>query len=167
MKPQDVLVALALVRPGEPEGYAALGARLGLSTSETHAAVRRLVFAGLLSPSREPARAALLELVLHGVRYVFPARPGEVSLGVPTGAAAPALRTKFPRPDPIAWVWPSRDGTERGLSLTPLYRSVPRIVATDPALYELLALVDELRAGRARDRALAAERLTALITPKR
>jgi hypothetical protein len=57
-------------------------------------------------------------------------------------------------------VWPSatKDRT-RGRMLAPLYRTVPLAVAEDPALHEYLALVDALRAGRARERALAKEEL--------
>jgi hypothetical protein len=36
-----------------------------------------------------------------------------------------------------------------------LYKSVPHAVLRDPALYELLALVDAIRDGRARERNLA------------
>ena len=38
--------------------------------------------------------------------------------------------------------------------------SVPRAVKTDPELYDLLCLVDALRIGRARERALAEQELS-------
>lgn len=48
----------------------------------------------------------------------------------------------------------------RGYALSPLYRSVPKAVERDPRLYELLALVDAVRDGRARERELAVKELS-------
>ena len=36
-------------------------------------------------------RSALLEFLLHGIRYAFPAEKGSLTRGVPTGYAAPPL----------------------------------------------------------------------------
>ncbi len=47
----------------------------------------------------------------------------------------------------------------KGFAVEPLYTSVPMAAKADPALYELLALVDTLRVGRARERNLAEEEL--------
>ena len=41
------------------------------------------------------------------------------------------------------------------MGLEPLYKSVPHAALRDPALYELLALVDAIRDGRAREGNLA------------
>jgi hypothetical protein len=46
-----------------------------------------------------------------------------------------------------------------GRAVAPLYRSAPLAAAEDPRLHELLALVDALRVGRARERTLAREEL--------
>ena len=54
---------------------------------------------------------------------------------------------------PPVWPWPN--GDTRGVGLEPLYKSVPRAALRDPALYQLLALVDAIRDGRARERNLA------------
>jgi hypothetical protein len=56
-------------------------------------------------------------------------------------------------------VWPDPDGSARGYKLEPLYGSVPKAAKQDKALYELLALVDAVRDGRARERKIAAEHL--------
>ncbi len=47
----------------------------------------------------------------------------------------------------------------RGYAFAPLYRTVPEAALRDPALYELLALVDAIRDGRARERNLAQKAL--------
>ncbi len=136
-----------------------LAAALGMSASETHAAVKRAVASGLVDGvTRKARKAALLEFLLHGLRYVFPAEWRGVTRGVPTSYAAPPLSSEFATGD-LPPVWPHPEGTSRGEGLAPLYRSVPDAALRDPQLYEWLALVDALRSGRARERKLAANEL--------
>jgi len=75
---------------------------------------------------------------------------------MPTGHAASPLKEELTlEPSDLPPVWPSANGTVRGETLAPLYSTVPAAAARDPKLYECLALVDAVRAGRARDRKLA------------
>lgn len=159
MKQQDLLVALKILASGWPGSYAMLGQQLGLSPSEAHAAVTRARKEGLLHPLENiPNKTALAEFLVHGVRYVFPAELGSPTRGMPTSYAAPPLSTQFSSAgDDEAPVWPDPDGETRGVALKPLYRSVPKAAREDGKLYEWLALVDALRAGRARERELAAK----------
>jgi len=53
----------------------------------------------------------------------------------------------------------------RGVGVTPLHASVPYAAMQDAKLYEMLALFDALRVGKARERGMALERLQALIDP--
>lgn len=163
MKGQDVLVALALAagEPADTPAYQELADRLGLSTSEAHAAVKRLQKAGLVDPERRVNRRALTEFLLHGLRYVFPAEPGAPSLGIATGPSAPGVREAFDEPE--LWVWPTPEGDVRGPSIAPLYASVPAAARNDAKLYALLSLVDCLRVGRARERAIATKRLRSVL----
>jgi hypothetical protein len=62
---------------------------------------------------------------------------------------------KFSASEQIPPVWPDPDGRVQGAAVQPLYASVPGAARRDPALYDLLALVDALRIGRARERNLA------------
>jgi hypothetical protein len=57
-------------------------------------------------------------------------------------------------------VWPYADGEVRGYSFVPLHKNVPQAALEDERLYELPALVDALRNGRARERQLAGRELT-------
>ncbi len=143
--------------------YAALGEALSMSASEVHASVKRAVAAGLAvmrgRGDWSPVRPALLEFALHGVRYVWPAVPGPVKRGVPTGFGAEPLAGKITAASGEAPVWAHATGSAKGPSLSPIYRTAPTAALADPALYRLLALQDALRAGRARERALAAELL--------
>jgi hypothetical protein len=160
IKPQDIVVALKLSLSSERPIYADLALSLRMSASEVHSAVRRLVDARLLDPDAHTVRReALLEFLVHGVPYAFPVRPGEITRGIPTAWAAPALAEKLGPTDQLPPVWPDPDGPVQGVLVRPLYRSVPRAALQDSNLHELLALVDALRLGRARERALAAQEL--------
>lgn len=166
LKPQDLLVLFkAAAHPGRKWTFAALGEALAMSASETHASVKRATVAGLaVAHGRgnwEPVRPALLEFARHGVRYVWPATPGPVKRGVPTSFGAPPLDAHIVAAGGEAPVWAHPAGAARGPSLSPLYRTAPEAALRDPALHRLLALLDALRAGRARERALAADLLRA------
>lgn len=162
LRPQDLLVSVKLAL--EPRAsYPKLSKDLGISVSEVYKAVQRATEAGLLTADREPARAALLEFILHGVRYAFAARRGRVVRGMPTGHGAPPLREGIdPGEEPVP-VWPDPAGDVRGESFEPLYASVPAAARRDRVLYECLALIDAVRGGRARERALAKEHLTRML----
>jgi hypothetical protein len=67
------------------------------------------------------------------------------------------------RSDDSIPVWPDPEGSMRGYEFSPLYKSVPKAAAKDSALYELLALLDAVRDGRARERALAEKELLARL----
>ena len=96
------------------------------------------------------------------MKYAFPAKRGEVTRGAPTSYAAAPLSRKI-APGDLPPVRPHPPGSARGASLEPLYRSVPVAALRDSALYELLALLDAVREGRARERKLAEEELRARI----
>lgn len=93
---------------------------------------------------------------MYGVRYAFPASPGPIVRGMPTAYAAPPLAEKISS-DELPPVWPDPNELVRGYSVEPLYSSVPVAVKCDSRFYELAALVDALRIGRARERNLAGE----------
>src|SRR3954468_12046029 len=148
LKPQDliVLLKLALHRDDEASSYAALAVELGMSASEVHAAVQRAMQAGLLTRDRRPARAALLEFLVHGVRYAFAPDRGGITRGLPTAHAAPPLADDIASAE-LPPVWPDPKGSVRGEAFSPLFRSAVTASRRDPTLYQCLALVDALRGG--------------------
>jgi hypothetical protein len=78
-----------------------------------------------------------------------------VSKGVPTAyAAAPLNEVIAPSSDPVP-VWSHKSGTARGVSLAPLYPTVPEAALRDANLYAALSLFDAYRSGQARERAAA------------
>jgi len=163
LKPQDVFVLLELVtQDGRPGTYQSLGAELGMSASEVHQAIRRSLDSRLAARTDAgvvPLRTPLLEFLSHGVQYAFPPEIGRPTRGMPTSVGAPPLDRHFARSDTPP-VWPDPRGTARGPSFSPLYRSVPQAARADRALYELLALVDAIRGGQAREHKLACKELT-------
>lgn len=166
LKPQDLLVLLKVAaHPTQRWTYAALGESLGMSASETHASVKRAVASGLaVAPSRGewyPVRPNLLEFVLHGARYVWPATAGPVKRGVSTAFGAEPLASQLVAAPGEAPVWAHPEGKAKGPTISPLYRTAPQAALADPVLHRLLALLDALRTGRARERALAAKLMEA------
>jgi hypothetical protein len=155
MKPQDIVLLLKIVCLEEDTwNQKPMAEALGMSQSEISESVSRSKNAGLLAPNGKMVmKLALMEFLQHGLRYVFPQKPGAVVRGIPTSHSA------YPLNDEISsvedYVWPYGKGKVRGHGIVPLYPSVPEAVLKDPALHELLALVDALRVGRAREKQIA------------
>jgi hypothetical protein len=104
----------------------------------------------------------LAEFALHGAKYAFPATRLSLVTGVPTSHSAPAFAGVF-APGGTDFVWPHPNGSVRGVGIEPLHPSVPFAAMQDAKLYEMLALFDALRVGKAREKGMALERLEALI----
>ena len=170
LKPQDVVVALKFVGYGSRRPpFAQIASDLSMSSSEIHASVKRAQAAHLLHGpelSSRPNTSALEEFLIHGIRYVFPAERGAPSRGVPTAYAAEPLNHLIVRGDEPIPVWPYAKGESRGVAFAPLYRTVPSAALKDPQLYKLLAIVDALRDGRARERRLAEKELKKILHGK-
>jgi hypothetical protein len=107
----------------------------------------------------------LAEFALHGAKYAFPGVRLPLSVGVPTSHSAPAFAGVF-APGSTDFVWPHPNGSVRGVGVEPLHPAVPFAAMQDARLYEMLALFDALRVGKARERGMALERLQALIDPE-
>lgn len=166
LKSQDLLVLLKVAaHPPQRWTYAGLGESLSLSTSEVHASVRRALSAGLATaPARGewfPVKGNLLEFMVHGVRYIWPVAPGPVKRGIPTSFGAEPLASQLSAAAGERPVWAHANGSAKGPTLTPLYRTAPLAAMTDPSLHRLLSLLDALRVGRVRERTLAEKLLEA------
>jgi hypothetical protein len=159
LKPQDLYVLMALLTSDEDRPmYARLAERTGLAASAVHASIKRAVAAGLaLIRDGQPSvlRPQLKEFVLGGAKYAFPAALGRVGRGVPTSYAAEPLKSVIaPSADP-APVWAHSGGKVRGVTLAPLYPTIPEAAPRDVNLYAVLTLFDAYRSGQARERAAA------------
>ncbi|MBL8264906.1 winged helix-turn-helix domain-containing protein [Steroidobacter sp.] len=159
LKPQDLYILLALLTNAEQQlTYAKLAKRTGMAASAVHASLKRAVLAGLAAirdGNASVLKPQLREFVLGGAKYAFPAVLGRISRGVPTAYAAEPLKSVIaPSSDPVP-VWSHKTGKTRGVSLAPLYPTVPEAASRDASLYAVLALFDAYRSGQARERAAA------------
>jgi hypothetical protein len=159
LKPQDLLVLLKLACvPAGTWTFASIAHDLGLSPSAVHRSLERAAKAGLYQPKRKAIKSgALVEFLLHGARFVFPAERHGEARGLPTAWAAPPLSDVLVSSRENAPVWPDAMGQVRGIAMEPLHPVVPDAVRRDPRLGELLALFDSIRLGNARERSLAGE----------
>ena len=159
LKPQDVLVLLKLVAHGKNNwSFNKLAVELCMSPSEVHAAAKRALAARLAVKEGNhiwPNIRNLEEFLFHGIQYVFVPERGELNRGIPTAHAAPPMSSIIIPDNEPPPVWPDPEGEVRGESFSPLYKSAPKAVKNDAQLYELLALVDAIRGGRAREREIA------------
>ena len=157
LRPSDVVVACQLAATPAAR-FTQLAEQIGLSAGECHNAVRRLGMAGLLSPgSRRPVTDLFVRFLVHGVPHAFPAVVGPAATGVPTAQSAPVFAGKVAVDE--GFVWPDADGTARGLALLPLFPRAAATATRNPRLYDLLAAIDALRVGHARERKIAEELL--------
>lgn len=168
LKPQDIVVLLKLVSLDGDWTYRSLAQELFISIGEVHNALSRTEKAHLFNArQRRPYMQPLEEFLIHGVKYAFPSEHGSLTRGMPTAYAAPPLNRIIVQPendDPP--VWPDPEGSARGYKLKPLYQNVPEAAKLDKRLYEMLALLDAIRDGRARERNLAAEHLQKYLRAK-
>ncbi|WNJ21377.1 hypothetical protein [Pontibacter sp. G13] len=164
MRPQDVVILLKIISLGHSNWrYSDIAQSLSISQSEVAEALNRSKQARLVDATKKKVfRSSFLEFLVYGVKYVFPAEPGAMVRGIPTAHSAKPLNSAI-MSDKDAYVWPSPMGNMRGQSITPLYPSVIKAIRHDPNLYELLALVDAIRVGRAREQKIAIEELTKRI----
>ena len=155
MRPQDVVILLKIIAKGDTPWLAKdLASELGISNSEVSDSLNRSVIAGLIAPDKRMVmKRVLVDFLAHGLPRVFPQLPGPLQRGMPTAHAAPVLASLIS--SDVPYVWPHPKGEVRGAAIVPLYRKVPEACERDPVLYDLLALVDALRTGRARERELA------------
>jgi hypothetical protein len=135
-----------------------LADELFISQSEISQCLSRSKYAGLLQFDRKKVnKQSLMEFLQYGIKYVFPQQPGAIVRGVPTAHSAPPMDAIIQSEE--KYVWPSGKGSVRGQSIIPLYPSVVDAVKLDSLLHELLALIDALRVGRAREREIAIQEL--------
>ncbi len=163
--PQDVVVLAKLVTyGGERPPMAQVAGDLALSPSQVHASLKRLERSRLVeAQTGRPLLKAVEEFLIHGVKYAFPAQHGEATRGMPTAYAAPPLSDQIADNGDLPPVWPDSEGDVRGVTFEPLHKAAPKGSRRDPVLYELLALIDALRDGRARERQLAEKELSARL----
>lgn len=155
MRPQDVVILLKIAAKGDkPWLMKDLSIELEISASEVSESLNRSMLAGLISADKQTLmKLALLDFLGHGLKYVYPQRPGAMVRGMVTAHSAEPLNKIIQSQE--AYVWPFGLGKIRGQAIEPLHPSVPKACLKDNLLHELLALTDALRVGKIREQKLA------------
>lgn len=158
MRPQDIAILLKIALTGTNWVSRNLAYSLAISQSEFSESLNRSVMAGLLAEDKKRVmKDALLEFIEHGLKYVYPQKPGATVRGLYTAHSAPPINAFIHSSEPYVWPWAY--GEHRGQSIEPLYKNAPLACKNDPQLYELLALVDVLRVGKIREQQIAINQL--------
>ena len=159
MRPQDIVVLLKLLTVSNLNWqYRDLSASLFISISEISDSLNRSHLAGLVDDSRRKVhRQSLMEFIQYGLHYVFPQTLGSMVTGIPTAHSHPFYAARFS--SELPYVWPDETGNVRGLSIEPLHKGVLKAVQNDEMLYKLLASIDIIRVGKAREMKMAIEEL--------
>ncbi|MBA2523869.1 MAG: hypothetical protein H0V25_11155 [Solirubrobacterales bacterium] len=164
LKPQDIVVLLKLVAEEEGWTFDSLANQLSMSVSAVHRSLSRAAAAGLYEPAdKQVAAQALLEFLVHSVKYLFPASMGGEARGIPTAWAAPPLSDLIASAGKGAPVWPDPRGSVRGIAMEPIHPKAPGAAQKDPLLGEMLALVDAVRLGGARQSDIAVSELASRL----
>lgn len=157
MRPHDIAILLKIASKGIEKWYMKdLAEELRISPSEISESINRSVIAGLISDDKKTLRKlALIDFLKSGIKYVFPQAPGAITRGMGTAISAPPLKDEFFSEE--QFVWPFGKGNLRGQAVEPLHPQIPEACINDPKFYELMALTDALRIGKAREQNLALE----------
>lgn len=166
LKPQDCIILLKIMaHPGEQMPQRRLASELKISLSEVNSGIKRLALSGLVSyvddQKLKANKSLAREFLIHGLKYVFPVMLGEITVGIPTAVGAPIFADEISLGSEFVPVWPDAKGGSRGVALEPLYPTLPQAIRENPDqnFYELLVIIDAIRAGRARERNLAIKML--------
>jgi len=152
MRPQDIIILIKILTfQDDSWTLVDISQALDISTAEVSGALERSRIAGLLNQSkRKVNKLALREFLISGLKYVFPAQIGPAVRGIATSHSASPIKEHISEGKEI-YVWSYSRGTRRGSSVLPLYKTVPKIVGSQPDLYEYLVIIDTLRIGRVRE----------------
>ncbi len=159
MRPHDVVILLKIIAI-ENENWLMkdIANELHISSSEVSESLNRSVWAGLISNDKKRIfKAALLDFLIHGLKYVYPQKPGAMVRGINTAHSAPPLSYNISSEQ--YYVWPYAEGNSRGFAIEPLHPNVPKACLEDKKLYELLALIDAIRIGSIREQNMAIDEL--------
>ena len=155
MRPHDIAILLKIASKGLDNWYMKdLAQELRISPSEISESINRSVIAGLISGDKKTLRKlALIDFLKSGIKYVFPQTPGSITRGIGTSISAPPLKEEFFSEE--QFVWPYGKGNLRGQAVEPLHPQIPEACINDPKFYELMALTDAIRIGKAREQNMA------------
>ena len=107
-----------------------LAAVTGISKSEVSSALQRCFQVGLAIRDKKTDhpkvnKKALLEFLIYGLRYIFPAKIGRLSRGISTTFSAPVLKKKLLSAGDSIYVGPMRKEIQRDNRYNPFLNLSP------------------------------------------
>jgi|TARA_R110000868_G_scaffold244669_5_gene501064 hypothetical protein len=166
LKGQDIALVMKIMvsqQLGRPLEYAVLAYELYISQSEVSKGMLRLEKAKIISryPDKglEVHKHALFEMLVHGLKYFMTAELNIEQRGTLTAYSSPCIKQKIVNQH--TYVWPYINGQDKGISLTPLYKTLPKALDRfpDESFHELMSLLDLMRLGGSREIKIASEML--------
>ncbi len=168
LRSQDLLVLLKLTVWGEhPWRQEDIARELGLVQSQVNTSLRRAAEAGLYdAETKQVNKTALANLLINGIRHLIPGKLGARAHGLPTawGHRGAFHALVYGAAEPPVWDSAGKESKAKdqetdGVAVEPLHERVPYAAARDAKLYEILAAIDALRVGRAREMEMARDLL--------
>ncbi len=153
LKPQDVALLLLIIAQGkEPWRAKDLADLSGISQAEVSLSLSRSQTSRLLANDKRTVHTvSFLDFIKYGVPYAYPAVLGPTTRGVSTAFIDEIYVTEL-APSSQIWVWADPNGNTQGVSIAPLFPTLPQNAPKFPAFYQLLCLVDLIRIGRVREK---------------
>jgi hypothetical protein len=162
------VLACLIVRKERFGSYEKWGKEIGLSAASLFRSVKDLRKAKLVTETVDgdvPNYQNAEKFLLYGFPFCFSAEKGKLVRGFKTGVDASSLKSEFAEGDYPA-VWAHYEGDVKGFEVKPLHSCVPDQITDDlmdKNLYELLALLDVLRIGQAREVQAAQKKIKEIL----
>jgi hypothetical protein len=164
MKSQDVVIIMKIVSMKKSEWRLIdIAYQTRISLSEVSEGMKRLRESSLIYEEKKVNTENLREFLFHGIKYCFPAKVERNCRGILTAHSSKFMKNFVKSESVSDYVWPYEHGESYGLSVRPLYKTVPKFVEKDDSMYEILSYIDVLRLGRIREIAFAKEKLSEII----
>jgi len=163
IRPQDIVILIKILSTKSPEWLIMdLVQTLKISLSEVSESLDRSKFSGLLSEDKKRVnKQGLYELLIYGLKYIFPAKPQALVKGIATAYSYPEFKNEFS--STVACVWKYDAGDIIGQEIESLYEKQTIAALNDSQLYKALTLLDLLRIGNKREIAFAQKELKKII----
>jgi hypothetical protein len=167
MKGQDFLLLVKVLFWSEgPWSNAKIGKTLGLSSSQVHYSLKRLVKVGLIGEKTHfPKVDLMLEYIEHAIKFIHPPEWLGEKYGIPTAHSMEPLSKNIN--SSLVVVWPDNSRKNKGPALKPIHPGVPLASCKDRQLYEFMSLVEAYRSGRTREKQMALKEIRSRLKKRK
>lgn len=144
----------------------ALEQSTGISKSQISLAIKRCVAVKLLFMKNGVPYVNvhdLFNVIRYSIMFFFPVKRVGFQYGVPIAASSMFLNKKIILNQENPMVWAYTKGNVWGEAIEPIYPTAPAAAMKDPILYQLLVLVDAIRANNPREKMVASKELERIL----